>query len=108
MKRVPGTAVFLATVARDAMPAALLHNLKHNKVLHERVVLLTVADRAGAASRRRDAHGVDRSRGEGFYRIVLRHGFMEEADVPADLADIKDAGAPFKTMDTSYFLARQT
>ncbi|MBO9670716.1 MAG: potassium transporter Kup [Sphingobium sp.] len=105
VKRVPGTAVFLASQV-DTIPPALLHNLKHNKVLHERVVVLTVATQP-------IPHVVaDRTTvtdlGSGFYRIVLRHGFMEEADVPTELAQIKNAGAPFKSMDTSYFLARQT
>lgn len=106
VKRVPGTAVFL-TSSTDAIPPALLHNLKHNKVIHERVVLLTVQTEPVPVAPQQDRTAVT-DLGQGFYRIILRHGFMEEADVPTELAGIKNAGAPFKSMDTSYFLARQT
>jgi KUP system potassium uptake protein len=106
VKRVPGTAVFLATTA-DAVPPGLLHNLKHNKVLHERVVVLTVAtEQVPHVSAKQRVEVTDL--GHGFYRIVLHYGFMEEADIPAALAEIADAGAPFKPMETSYFLSRQT
>ena len=106
VKRVPGTAVFL-TSAADVIPPALLHNLKHNKVLHERVVVLTVAiEPVPHVPPATQAEVTDL--GQGFYRIVLRHGFMDEADIPAELGRITTAGAPFRSMDTSYFLARQT
>ena len=104
--RVPGTAVFM-TSSSDGVPHALLHNLKHNKVLHERVILLTVkivqqpywpeAERA-----------ISEEMGEGFYRLILRYGFMEEVDVPAALKRVHSCGADFKMMDTSFFLSRQT
>jgi KUP system potassium uptake protein len=104
--RVPGTAVFM-TSSSDGVPHALLHNLKHNKVLHERVILLTVkivqqpywpeAERA-----------IKEEMGEGFYRLILRYGFMEEVDVPAALKRVHSCGADFKMMDTSFFLSRQT
>jgi KUP system potassium uptake protein len=104
--RVPGTAVFM-TSASEGVPHALLHNLQHNKVLHERVFLLTV--------RIEDVPFVKAERryevtdyGSGFYRILLRYGFMEEIDVPAALAKVKGAGPTCKMMDTSFFLARQT
>ena len=104
--RVPGTAVFM-TSASDGVPHSLLHNLKHNKVLHERVILLTV--------RIEDMPYVDENTrtslkdlGQGFYRIVVRYGFMEDPDVPAALACATDCGPVFKMMDTSFFLARQT
>ena len=103
--RVPGTAVFMTT-SMDGVPHALLHNLKHNKVLHERVILLTVKIEdipyvdAGC-------HLLD-DLGSGFYRLVLRYGFMQEIDVPAALAKLEDCGGLFKMMDTSFFLARQT
>jgi KUP system potassium uptake protein len=106
VKRVPGTAVFL-TSSTEAIPPALLHNLKHNKVIHERVVLLTVQTEPVPVAPQQDRTTVT-DLGQGFYRIILRHGFMEEADVPTELAGVKNAGAPFKSMDTSYFLARQT
>ena len=104
--RVPGTAVFMTSSA-DGVPHALLHNLKHNRVLHERVILLTV--------KIADVPFVDSSKrckmddlGQGFHRLVLKYGFMEEPDVPAALNDVTGCGAAFKMMDTSFFLARQT
>lgn len=106
VKRVSGTAVFLASTP-DAIPPALLHNLKHNKVLHERVVVLTVATEQVPhvpADKRTEVADL----GQGFCRIILRYGFMDEVDVPTELSRIIAVGAPFKAMETSYFLARQT
>jgi len=104
--RVPGTAVFMTSSA-EGVPHALLHNLKHNKVLHERVILLTVkiADQPywPEASRAKQDE-----MGEGFFRLILRYGFMEEVDVPAALKRVHDCGTDFKMMDTSFFLSRQT
>jgi KUP system potassium uptake protein len=104
--RVPGTAVFMTT-SMTGVPHALLHNLKHNKVLHERVMLLTVRieDVPFVMGERRME---TKDYGAGFYRIIIRYGFMEEIDVPAALAQIKTCGPQFKMMDTSFFLARQT
>ena len=104
--RVPGTAVFM-TSASSGVPHALLHNLKHNKVLHERVVLLTVRieDVPYVKSEKRLE---TKDYGSGFYRVMLRYGFMEEIDVPAALAQLKDIGSQCRMMDTSFFLARQT
>jgi KUP system potassium uptake protein len=104
--RVSGTAVFMTSTA-DGVPPSLLHNLKHNKVLHERVVLLTVhvADVPVVSD-------TNRSRiedlGHGFFRLQLNYGFMEEPDVPAALKQVHGCGQSFKMMDTSFFLARQT
>ena len=104
--RVAGTAVFMTTTP-DGVPHALLHNLKHNKVLHERVLLLTV--------KIEDVPYVEEGRqfdltdlGSGFYRLILRFGFMQESDVPAALCRVEKCGPAFKMMDTSFFLARQT
>ncbi len=105
--RVPGTAVFMASTNKG-VPSALLHNIKHNKVLHERVVILTVdiqdvpyvdvADRF-----------VCKDMGNGFYRLTLKYGFLEETDVPAELKGYTMCGgAPFEMMKTSFFLSRQT
>ena len=104
--RVPGTAVFMTT-SMTGVPHALLHNLKHNKVLHERVMLLTVRieDVPFVTGERRIE---TKDYGAGFFRIILRYGFMEEIDVPAALAQVKKCGPQFKMMDTSFFLARQT
>jgi KUP system potassium uptake protein len=104
--RVPGTAVFMTT-SMTGVPHALLHNLKHNKVLHERVMLLTVRieDVPFVIGDRRIE---TKDHGAGFFRIILRYGFMEEIDVPAALGRVKACGPQFKMMDTSFFLARQT
>jgi KUP system potassium uptake protein len=84
-----------------------MHNLKHNKVLHERVILLTVRieDVPYVAD---DKRVETQDYGSGFHRLKLRYGFMEEVDVPAVLANRTDCGAVCKMMDTSFFLARQT
>jgi KUP system potassium uptake protein len=104
--RGPGTAVVMTSSA-SGVPHALLHNLKHNKVLHERVILLTVRIEDVpyvSAEKRLET----KDYGSGFYRVVLRYGFMEEIDVPAALAQLKEIGAQCRMMDTSFFLARQT
>jgi KUP system potassium uptake protein len=106
VRRVPGTAVFLASTA-EGIPPALLHNLKHNHILHERVVILTVVTE-GVPHVPSDARRMVESVGHGFYRMIITIGFMDEADVPAELAAETRAGGPFKPMETSYFLARQT
>jgi KUP system potassium uptake protein len=103
--RVRGTAVFLSSSA-ETVPAALLHNLKHNQVLHERVILLTVAVEDVphvAPGKRLEVHDA----GQGFYRVILHYGFMEEVDIPRDLARIKECGPRFDMMSTSFFLGRQ-
>lgn len=104
--RVPGTAVFMTT-SLDGIPHALLHNLKHNKVLHERNMLLTVKieDVPFVAETKRVEM---KDLGSGFYRLIIRYGFMQETDVPAALQQVKSCGPQFKMMDTSFFLARQT
>ncbi len=84
--RVPGTAVFM-TSSPDGVPHALLHNLKHNKVLHERVVLLTVRIADVPVVQQVNRHSVD-DLGRGFFRLVLNYGFMEEADVPSALLQV--------------------
>ncbi len=103
--RVPGTAVFM-TSSPDGVPHALLHNLKHNKVLHERVILLTVkiVDMPYWTEERARREEL----GEGFHRLVLRYGFMDEIDVPAGLKSVGGCGPEFRMMDTSFFLSRQT
>lgn len=105
LHRVRGTSVFMASSA-ETIPSALLHNIKHNQVLHERVVILTVQIEEVphvAPDRRAEVAAA----GEGFYRIVLRYGFMDETDVPSDLAKVAACGGPFSMMTTSFFLGRQ-
>jgi KUP system potassium uptake protein len=103
--RVRGTAVFLST-SPDTVPSALLHNLKHNQVLHERVLILNVKVEDVphvAPANRLEVHGAEK----GFYRVILHYGFMDEVDVPADLVRIESCGDRFNMMSTSFFLGRQ-
>ncbi|MEH3039386.1 MAG: potassium transporter Kup [Sphingomonas paucimobilis] len=104
--RVPGTAVFM-TSTPDGVPHALLHNLKHNKVLHERVILLTVkiADTPYVDP---DLRTKNEDLGQGFHRMILKFGFMQDPDVPGALKEVGCCGGDFRMMDTSFFLARQT
>src|SRR6185437_14770411 len=104
--RVPGTAVFM-TANLGAVPHAMLHSLKHFKVLHERNVLLSVetleAPYADPAER------IDlRDVGHSFYTLMLRFGFMEDPDVPAALAACAQPELAFDMMDTTFFLSRET
>lgn len=104
--RVQGTAVFL-TARSDAVPHALLHNLLHNQVLHEQVVLLTVVyeDIPRVPPQRRfevDAYG------EGFFRVILHFGFTDEPDVPEALKLCHLDDLDFSPMRTTYFLSRET
>jgi KUP system potassium uptake protein len=103
--RVRGTSVFLSTSA-DVVPAALLHNLKHNQVLHSRVLILNVKIEEVphlSPEKRIEVHDA----GEGFYRVILHYGYMEEVDIPGDLARVGTCGEPFNMMSTSFFLGRQ-
>ncbi|WP_157219841.1 potassium transporter Kup [Flavisphingomonas formosensis] len=106
IKRIPGTAVFL-TATTDGVPPALLHNVKHNKILHERVIILTVITQ-GVPHVPEDKQIEVIPADSGFYRIRLHHGFMQEVDIPASLARVRNCGAPLLPADTSYFLSRQT
>jgi KUP system potassium uptake protein len=103
--RVRGTSVFLSAAANN-VPAALLHNLKHNQVLHERVLILHVKVEEVPhvpPEKRVEIHDA----GEGFYRVILHYGFMQEVDIPRDLASVETCGEPFNMMSTSFFLGRQ-
>lgn len=103
--RVRGTAIFLSTTP-DAVPSALLHNLKHNQVLHERVLILNVKVEEVphvSPDKRLEVHAAE----TGFYKIVLHYGFMDEVNVPADLMRIDSCGGGFDMMSTSFFLGRQ-
>ncbi|WP_240338916.1 potassium transporter Kup [Novosphingobium sp. BW1] len=104
--RVPGTAIFMAS-SNVGVPSALLHNIKHNKVLHERVVVLTVEVQDVPYVESGERYSVQ-DLGQGFYRMTLRYGFMEETDIPAALAHNQMCGQPFEMMKTSFFLSRQT
>lgn len=104
--RVAGTAIFMASTEKG-VPSALLHNIKHNKVLHERVVILTVAIQDVPYVEAEERYTV-RDLGNGFYRLILRFGFLEETNVPATLKQVTTCGEPFEMMKTSFFLSRQT
>jgi KUP system potassium uptake protein len=101
--RVPNTAVFM-TSTTDGVPPALLHNLKHNMVLHERNILLTL-DSEDVPHVPQDKRIETRDYGQGFERVIVHHGFMDEVDVPAELERLSPA---CDAMKTSYFLSRQT
>ena len=103
--RVPATAVFM-TSQSDTVPPALLHNLKHNMVLHERNVLLTVRieDVPFVSAERRTSI---KNYGGGFTRVVIHYGFMDEVNVPAALENVDGCGAA-RLMRTSFFLSRQS
>ena len=105
--RVKGTAIFMAS-ATTGVPTALLHNMKHNKVIHERVVILTVQIMEVPYVTDANRFHVE-DLGHGFYRMVLRYGFMQSTDVPAALKDVKElCGGKFEMLQTSFFLSRQT
>ena len=111
--RVPGTAVFLTSEASGA-PPVLLHHLKHNKVLHERVVIMSVATTdipLVPVEERIESESL----GEGFYLVKAHYGFMETPDVPLALLQLSDElrsegkdTATFRTADTSFYLGRET
>ncbi|OOG45514.1 potassium transporter Kup [Rhodanobacter sp. C01] len=103
--RVPGTAVFL-TANQNAVPHALLHNLKHNKVLHERNVMLTVdmlETPVADASERIQITAM----GNEFFGLELRFGFAEDPNIPLALSLCARTGLPFDLMDTTFFLSRE-
>lgn len=104
--RVPGTAIFMSS-SPSGVPHALLHNMKHNKVIHERVIVLTVLIDDIPYVEPCDQVEIE-DLGQGFYRIVLRYGFMQETDIPRALGPINVCGPKFDMMQTSFFLSRQT
>jgi len=106
LQRVKGTAVYM-TAATDGVPHALLHNLKHNQVLHEHVVFLTVAvEETPRVPEDKRIEVIPLSKR--FWRVILRYGFVERVDVPEALASAGSHGLPMEPMLTSYFLGRET
>ncbi|RJF69994.1 potassium transporter Kup [Rhodopseudomonas palustris] len=106
VSRARGTAVFL-TAATDGVPPALLHNLKHNQTVHQRVVLTTVM--TAETPYVPDSERVLMTDiGDGFHRLIIRYGFMQTPDVPAALSLCKQFGHEFNMMSTSFFLSRET
>ncbi len=104
--RVPGTAVFLTT-SRKSVPHALLHNLIHNKVLHERVIFLTVITEEVPKVPVIDQVELQEL-GHGTWRLIVRYGFKDEPDIPLALSRCEPLGLPFNMMETSFFLNRET
>ena len=104
MPRTSGTAVFL-TPASDGAPSAMLHNLKHNHVLHERNILLTVVveDKPYVTKGNRL---LIKEMGKNFFRLTVFYGFMETPDIPAVLELCATRGLPFDMMTTSFFISR--
>jgi KUP system potassium uptake protein len=102
---VKGTAVFMTSSA-EGVPVVLLHHLKHNKALHEQVVLLSVKPADVPYVEGQDRVTV-KPLGQGFFRVVIRSGFMETPDVPELLALGAPHGLRIKSMETSYYLGRE-
>jgi KUP system potassium uptake protein len=102
--RVPGTAVYM-TSRLDTVPVPLLHNLKHNKVLHERIVLLRVVTEniPRVASER---HVEVANLGDNFYTVVARYGFVQQPNIPQALGECRAQQLHFQMMDTSFFVGR--
>jgi KUP system potassium uptake protein len=104
--RVPGTAIFM-TPNLDGVPHAMLHNLKHNKVLHERMVILTVKFLDYP-------HTLDEERVKleilphEFYKVTVQYGFKDEPDLPRDLLLCADKGLVLNEMDTSFFIGKES
>lgn len=107
IRRVPGTAIYMSG-SRQGTPLALLHNLKHNKVLHEQVVLLTVrTEEVPYLPDARDRVSIEKL-GAGFWRAQIHFGFMEKPDVPAALKLVRQKELRFDPMRTTYFIGRET
>ena len=103
--RVKGTAVFM-TSSVEGVPVVLLHHLKHNKMLHETVVLLSVTTRGIPEVPPERGLTIERL-GHGFVRVVATFGFMQSPNIPELLARASQQGVPFPPMDTSYYLGRE-
>jgi KUP system potassium uptake protein len=104
--RVPGTAVFM-TAQPTGTPPALAHNLRYNKILHEHVVVLTVATAQVPHVRMNDRVSVQ-SLGHSLFNVRIMYGFMEDPNVPQALQQAKQMGLPIDIDDTTYFLGRET
>jgi KUP system potassium uptake protein len=104
--RVKGTAVFL-TSEPDIAPSALLHNLKHNKVLHEKNVVLTVKTVDVPRVREEERVRLE-PMGDGFWKVLMTYGYMETPNIPRGLAILRKLGFKFDIMATSFFLSRRS
>jgi KUP system potassium uptake protein len=104
--RVPGNAVFM-TSNNERVPNAMLHNLMHNKVLHERVLVVSVQVFDVPYVPEIDRVEIHKLKGD-FYRVNVQYGFKDEPDIPAALALCESQGLPINMMETSFFLGRAT
>ena len=104
--RVAGTAVFL-TGQKEGVPRALLHNMKHNRVLHQRVILLTVESLRVPFANAADRVSVS-IEGQGISRMVIRYGFLERPNLPRDMASFSSPDFSYDEMETTFFLGRET
>jgi KUP system potassium uptake protein len=104
--RVQGTAVFMTSDPGGA-PVVLLHHLKHNKVLHEKVIIMSISGEE-IPQVRPDHRSEVKELGSGFYLVTGRYGFMESPDIPALLSTLGAQGLEAKPMETSFFLGRET
>ncbi len=103
--RVPGTAIYM-TAEVNSVPAALLHNMKHNKVLHERTVLMTV--QTADVPRMPEGNRLEiRHLDQNFHTVRIRYGFAEEPDIPRALAMCRVSGFRFNLMETSFFVGHE-
>jgi len=105
--RVPGTAVYLSPDP-NSVPTVLLHNLKHNKVLHQRIVFLTIGNEDVprlSDQERTEVRVIERGH---VYQATLHYGFMEEPDVPKGLRLLERHGLKFEALDTTFFLGKAT
>ena len=104
--RVKGTAIFM-TSSPNGVPSALLHNLKHNQILHERVVLMTI--KTADSPFVKNSNRVEiQDLGKNFSRIIVTYGFMQNPDVPRALQLCDPLGMSFDMMSTTFYLARET
>jgi KUP system potassium uptake protein len=106
MPRVPGAAVFMSS-APMGIPRTLGHNVKHNKILHERVTLMTVVTEEVPRVAPEDRVHAEQLQ-HGFTRMIVHYGFMEQPDVPAALAQAAERGIEYKPLETTFFLGRET
>ena len=104
--RVPGTAVFMSRNP-EGIPTTLLHNIKHNKIVHKQVVLMTIEVEERSHLDAEERHEW-MELGHGVYRLSLHFGFMEDPDIPAALDALPNSPIVFNPMTTSYFLGRET
>src|SRR5213083_1651064 len=103
--RVMGTAVFMTSSA-DGVPLVLLHHLKHNKVLHEQVVLMSIKTEEIPEIPSEERLTLEKLE-HGFFRVSARYGFMETPDVPEILYRLRQAGLKAKQNDTTFYLGRE-